>query len=206
MFFSDNGGFTFTQLNAVGPREGEAKSVEARANFKELGWTEQDWSAGAWWRDVGAGYSISRYDTGLDVTEVRCGNAGPVHADARHRMPATAGPSAAPSARPRPSSPPNGASTTHNTLSGEIRRVEQTSALGGCAGTLGAVKYTHRFGTSLDLYGTRAITLDDDGGQYADNDAFTLGGKYLFGDLSTVGAEVTTGDRGDAARSMPSTA
>ena len=66
---SANGGFTFAQLNPVGPREGEAKSVEARVNLKELGWTEQDWSAGAWWRDVGAGYSISRYDNGLDITE-----------------------------------------------------------------------------------------------------------------------------------------
>ena len=50
------------------------------------------------------------------------------------------------------------------------------------------------------MYGTAQVTVDDDDGRYADNDALTLGGKYLFGDLSTVGAEVTSGDRGDAAQ------
>ena len=39
-------------------REGSASAAEARANFKELGWTALDWSAGAWWRDVDAGYSV----------------------------------------------------------------------------------------------------------------------------------------------------
>src|SRR5690606_36031089 len=63
VFFSDNGGFTFTQLNPVGPRTGEASAVDARVNFKELGLTEQDWSTGLWWRQVDAGYSVSRYDT-----------------------------------------------------------------------------------------------------------------------------------------------
>ncbi|MET0581066.1 MAG: hypothetical protein ABWZ08_03735, partial [Pseudoxanthomonas sp.] len=76
---------------------------------------------------------------------------------------------------------------------------EEDRLLGDAAGTLGAVKYTHRFGTSLDLYGSAQLTLDDDDGQYADNDAYTVGGKYLFGDLSSVGAEVVSGDRGDAA-------
>ena len=41
---------TFTRLNPEGPREGEATAVEARVNLRELGWTQRDWSAGAWWR------------------------------------------------------------------------------------------------------------------------------------------------------------
>ena len=198
VFFSDNGGFTFTQLNPVGPREGQAKSVEARVNFKELGWTEQDWSAGAWWRDVGAGYSISRYDNGLDITEVG--------AEVLGQFTPNVGLYARFSKAERGEEALTQAQVTaewrisdHSALSGEIRRVEEDRLIGDVAGTLGAVKYTHRFGTSLDVYGTAQVTLDDDGGQYADNDAFTLGGKYLFGDLSSVGAEVTTGDRGDAA-------
>ena len=71
---------------------------------------------------------------------------------------------------------------------------------GNAIGTLGALKYAQRFGTSLEMWGIAQLTLDDDGGQYEDNNAFTLGGKYLFGNLSTVGAEVTTGDRGDSAQ------
>jgi len=61
------------------------------------------------------------------------------------------------------------------------------------------VKYTRRIGTALDLYGLAQVTLDDDGGRYADNNAYAVGGKYLFGNQSSVGGEVSTGDRGDAA-------
>ena len=57
VFFSDNGGLSFSQLNPVaGDRSGEATAVEARANLRELGWTARDWTAGAWWRDVDAGF------------------------------------------------------------------------------------------------------------------------------------------------------
>src|SRR5690606_7052826 len=35
VFFSDNGGLSFLQINPTGPREGEATAVEARANFME---------------------------------------------------------------------------------------------------------------------------------------------------------------------------
>ena len=70
IFFSDNGGLSFSQINdAAGRREGDARAIEARANFKELGWVEQDWSAGTWWRKVGAGYSTGRYGNGEEITE-----------------------------------------------------------------------------------------------------------------------------------------
>ena len=197
VFFSDNGGFTFTQLNPVGPREGEAKSVEARVNLKELGWTEQDWSAGAWWRDVGAGYSIGRYDNGLAITETGAEvlgqftpNIGMYARFSKAERGDESLTQAQVSAEWRISD--------HSALSGEVRRVQEDRLLGEVAGVLGAVKYTHRFGTSLDIYGTAQLTLDDDGGRYEDNDALTLGGKYVFGNLSSVGAEVTSGDRGDA--------
>ncbi|WP_288729033.1 hypothetical protein [uncultured Pseudoxanthomonas sp.] len=198
VFFSDNGGFTFTQINATGPRQGEAKAVEARANLKELGWTQQDWAAGAWWREVGAGYSISRYDTGEDLTEYGAEVTGQFTQDL--------------SVYARYSKTQSGAQSLiqaqvtgewrigdFDTLAAEIRRVEEQRTVGDAAGLLGALKYTHRFGDTFDLYGQAQLTLDDDHGRYADNDAYTVGGKYLFGNLSSVGAEVTSGDRGDAA-------
>src|SRR5690606_35761964 len=86
-----------------------------------------------------------------------------------------------------------------DTLAAELRRVEETRIAGSAAGLLAALQYRHRFGTSLELYGTAQKTVDDDGGKYADNDAITVGGKYLFGDLSSINAELTHGDRGDAA-------
>ena len=70
IFFSDNGGLSFIETNPDARfQSGGATSVEARVNFKELGWSELDWTAGAWWRDVDKGFSISRYDPGAEVQE-----------------------------------------------------------------------------------------------------------------------------------------
>lgn len=198
VFFSDNGGFTFTQLNPVGPREGEASAVEARANFRELGWTTSDWSTGAWWRRVDGGFSVARFDIGADVEEYGVEVLGEFGRDvgvyARHSR----------AERGAETLTQTQATTEWrlsdlSTLAAELRRVEEGRIGGDATGTLGALRYTHRVGTALDVYGTAQWTLDDDGG-YVDNDAYTLGGRYNFANLSNVGAEVSTGDRGDAAQ------
>jgi len=199
VFFSSNGGLSFTQTNPTsGVRKGDARAVEARANFKELGWTELDWSSAAWWRQVDAGFSISRFDTGMDIEEYGgelLGQFTPnLSLHARYSR-AERGLEAL----------TQGQATVEwrisdfDTLAAELRRVEENRIGGSAAGLLAAVQYKHRFGTSLELYGTAQKTVDDDGGKYADNDAITIGGKYLFGDLSSVNAEFTSGDRGDAA-------
>ena len=199
VFFSDNGGLSFVQQNDTALfREGEAKSLEARANFKELGWTEQDWSVGAWWRNTSAGYSISRYDTGRPVTEYGAellGQFTPNLGLYTRYTRAESGTESLTQAQTTLEWRVNDAST----FSAEVRRVDQEGTAADAAGTLGALKYLHRFGSTLELYGIGQVTLDDDGGQYADNNALTLGGKYLYGNQSSVGAEVTTGDRGEGA-------
>ena len=199
VFFSSNGGLSFTRINPVlGVRKGDASAAEARANFKELGLTELDWSAGAWWRQVDADYSISRFDVGQDVEEYGAELLGQVTPDF--------------SIHSRFSRAERGLESLVQvqatgewrindfaSLVGEIRRVEEERVSGDSIGVLAALQYRHRFGASLELYGTAQVTVDDDNGQYVDNDAFTVGGKYLFGNLSSIGAEVTSGDRGAAA-------
>ena len=199
VFFSDNGGLSFTRLNPAGVREGNAASVEARANFRELGWTDRDVSAGAWWRRVGAGYSISRYDTGQEIEEYGAEMLG--------QLTDSLGVYARYSRAERGGESLDQAQATlewrlaeNNALTAEVRRVEEKRSSAQSAGILGALRYTHRIGTALDLYGTAQVTLDDDDGAYADNDAYTLGGRYNFANLSTVGAELTDGDRGHAAQ------
>ncbi len=199
VFFSDNGGLSFIQQNNTSLyREGDARSVEARTNFKELGWTEQDWSVGAWWRNTSAGYSISRYDTGRPVTEYGAELLGQFTSNlglyTRYTR-AESGVESLTQAQATLEWRVDDAST----FSAEVRRVDQQGTAADAAGTLGALKYLHRFGSSLELYGIGQVTLDDDGGKYADNNALTAGGKYLYGNQSSVGAEVTTGDRGEAA-------
>lgn len=199
VFFSDNGGLSFIQLNPTGPREGEATSVEARANFKELGWTSEDWSAGAWWRQVDAGYSISRYDMNADIEEYGFEVLG--------QFTPSVGLYSRYSRAERGADALTQAQATvewrmgeGSALAAELRHVDEDRGGIDAAGLLGALRYSHRFGTALDVYGTAQVTLDDDSGAYEDNNALTLGGRYNFANLSAVGAEVTTGDRGESAQ------
>ncbi|WP_460455965.1 hypothetical protein [Arenimonas alkanexedens] len=199
VFFSDNGGLSFTRLNPIaGARDGDARSVEARINLLERGITEREWTMGAWWREVDAGFSVARQDVGLPIEEYGAEFAG----QAAENLRLTG----------RYSEAKRGADGVEqaqlmaewrlaefNQLTFELRGVTETRAGVAATGSLAAVRYSHRIGEAFDLYGIGQVTLDDDGGSYEGNDAFTLGGKYLFGNLSSVGAELTTGERGDAA-------
>lgn len=197
VFFSDNGGLSFTRLNPDGPREGEASAVEARANLRELGWTAQDWSVGAWWREVDAGYSIARHDNGEALESYGAEVLGQFTPDlglhARYSRAERGG-----EALVQAQAMLEWRLGDTATLAAELRRVEEERAAANAAGLIGAVRYTQRVGTALDLHGTAQLTLDDDGGAYADNDAYSAGAVYNFANLSTAGLEYTDGDRGDA--------
>lgn len=199
VFYSDNGGLSFLATNRLdGHREGDARSVEARANFKELGWTKLDWSAGAWWRDTEAGYSTARHDPSRPVTEYGAEVLGQFTRDlsvyARYSK-ADIGMQSLTQAQ----ASAEWRLDDFNTLRGEIRRVEEVRLASEATGVLGAVEYAHQFNSNLTVYGLAQATLDDDGGRYEDNDALVAGAKYLFGNQSSVNAEVSSGDRGDAA-------
>jgi hypothetical protein len=201
IFYSDNGGLSFVRTNGAifdGEDSGDASSVEARANFKELGWTSREWTVGAWWRDIDAGYSIARFSRGYDTEEKGIEFAGQLTDDIRLSG--------------RWSDAERGDESKEDAnlmlewrigeddrLVGELRHVTENHFFGDAAGTLAAVKYSHRFNNAFELYGVAQFTLDDDDGAYEDNDAFTIGGRYLFGNLSSLGAEFTQGDRGNSA-------
>ena len=199
-FFSDNGGLSFIRSNSsTGQRKGEARSIEGRVNLKELGWTELDWSAGAWWLDTDAGYSTAQYDRLVPITEYGTEVFGQITQDvsiyARYSK-AEAGLQSLIQAQ----ATAEWRLDDYNTLSGEIRRVEQNTSLAPKAtGLLGAVQYAHQFNSNLTLYGLAQGTLDNDGGRYEDNNALVAGGKYLFANQSSITAEGSVGDRGNAA-------
>ncbi|MGY0504697.1 hypothetical protein [Luteimonas sp. e5] len=200
VFFSDNGGLSFVERNAFHPNtRGTARSVEARVNTRELGWTEREWSFGGWWRKVDAGFSVARFDNGFDVIERGVEVLGDVSDSLRvyaRASEAERGPETLRQAQLTADWRIN----ENATLSGELRRVEEQRLGGNSAGTLLAARYAQRIGTSWDVYGIGQFTLDDDGGRYEKNNAVTAGAKYLFGDLSSIGGEVTVGDRGNAAQ------
>lgn len=197
-FYSTNGGFNFTQTNAgIGYREGSATALEAQANFKEFGWTDRNWSLGAWWRSVGAGYSVARNDIGLETREVGANLRGEI-SDTMSIYALTSRVERGGESLQQLQVTGQWRPTEDDTVSAEIRRITQQRSFGDVNGTLGAIRYTRRVTPNLDVYGVVQKTLDDDGGRYADNDAYTLGGKYRFANLSTIGIEGTKGDRGNA--------
>lgn len=199
VFYSDNGGLDFTQLNPVlASRRGEATAVEARANFKELGWTKLDASVAAWWRNVDAGYSISRYDTGLRIEEYGAEGQAQVTPEinlyGRYSM-AERGAESLEQAQITA----EWQFAPNSSITGELRHLDEQRLIGSGTGTLAALRYTQRVLPTLDLYGGGQVAFDRSG-TYEDNDALIAGAKFRFGDLSTIGAEVSTGDRGDAAQ------
>jgi hypothetical protein len=201
IFYSDNGGLSFIRTNPAtqGSSGGNATAVDARANFRELGWTARDWTAGAWWRDVDAGYSVARADQGLATREYGAEFAGQLcdglRLSGRYSY-AQRGTDALEQGQLQL----DWQIAEKSDLIAELRRVTETYQLRNGTGTLAALGYTQRIGSSLDVYTTGQVTLANDGGAYPTNDAVTVGTKYQFGDLSNAGAEVTRGSRGDAAQ------
>lgn len=199
VFHSDNGGLDFVQRNPDGAREGEASSVEARANLRELGWTRREWSTGAWWRQVDAGYSVARRDTGLAREEYGAEFLGWIHDSlslyGRHTRAEQGG-------QALEQSQLNGEWRPNDTaaLAVELTRLHEERAAGTAEAMLAALRYTQRMGSTLELSATGQLTLDDDSGRYRNNDLLTLGARYLFGDRSSLGAEASTGSRGRGAR------
>ena len=72
VFYSDNGGLSFVQPQPV--RSGGARATAGRwrcaPTCKRTGLDQRRTGAsGAWWRDVDAGFSVSRFDTGSRIQE-----------------------------------------------------------------------------------------------------------------------------------------
>lgn len=200
VFYSDNGGLSFIRRNPYeGRRSGTASAVEARANLRELGWTARDWSVGAWWRDVDAGFSVARQDTGQPIQEYGAEFLGYLTDDlslyGRHTRTEQGD-----LALEQSQLTAEWRLGNDGQLTGELRRVREEQERQDVSALLAAIGYRQRFGSSWELYGTGQVTLDDDGGAYEKNDLLTLGARYLFGDRSSVGAEVSGGSRGHGAK------
>lgn len=200
VFYSDNGGLSFSRLNPLpgSTRSGEARAVEARANLEALGWAKREWTLGAWSREVDAGFSVARADLGLRVRETGAETSGQI-TDALRLSARWSNAERDADALEQMNALMEWRIREVDTLSAELRLVTETRARRDAEGTLAALRYVRRLTDSLEGSITGQFTLDDDGGSYAKNDALTLAARYAFGNLSALNAEVSTGDRGDAA-------
>ncbi len=203
-YFSDNGGFSFNEIafdptNDNPNKKGDALSVEARANFKELGWTENQWTAGAWHRESDAGYSIARRTLNEETEETGAEFSGEINKDVTLSARVSQYERGADNALEQAQVNLAYQLTPKSQIIAEVRQLEETIAGNETSATLGAVQYNHRIGDTWDLYGTGQFTLENDSGNYDNNDLITVGTRYLFGNRSSVGAEYSSGHRGDAA-------
>lgn len=203
-FYSDNGGFSFEErvtdpTDEITDKKGDAYSVEARANFKELGWTEHEWKAGAWHRETDAGYSVARRTLNEETTETGVEANGFATEDLSITTRASDYERGTDNRLKQVQAGVNYQLTPKIDITTEIRQLEETISGLETSATLGAVQYNHRIGDTWDLYGIGQFTLENDGGDYDNNDLATIGTRYLFGDRSSVGAEYTSGHRGNAA-------
>ena len=197
VFYSDNGGLSFARTNSeTGKRDGSATAIEGRVNLREMGLTATDWTAGAWWRQVDAGYSVARADIGQAIEEY----GAEVQADISERLKLYARHTEAERGN-------DGLIQSQvtgeyqlgetNRIGAEVRRLQEQRNGTVVDGTLAAIQYSHIL-NALELSATGQLTLNDDGGAYENNDLLTLSGRYLFADQSSVSVEGSTGDRGDA--------
>lgn len=199
IFFSENGGLDFTELDkrdpSQGKRHGEAIALEARVNFKEQGVTDNDVQAGAWYKDRSHGFSngYSSAQEGMKEygVEVSAQITENFLTYLRHSV-------AKQEDNSLTQTQVSGEYRFDNdaTLTGEIKQVETKRSDQKAIGKLAAVRYSHYVTPSWELFGGGQVTIDDDHSRYEKNNSVNLGTRYYYGDSSSVGLEGTSGTRG----------
>lgn len=213
--YSDNGGLTYADRTVgveTGPRSGQALGVEARVNLNELGWTEQNVSAGVWYKDREAGYSTARAETGgLRSRESGVEALAEVGTDfdvgARLSRREVEGQNRIDQAQ----LVGNWYLDERQSLGLELRRVRSAEpdgdfadpdAVPGAAevgsATYAGLRYKRRLSARTEAYGFVQTTLQSDEG--FKNDRVGAGATWRFGERSSVTGEVSTGTQGVAGK------
>ncbi|MCW9705421.1 hypothetical protein [Fodinibius salsisoli] len=222
VFFSDNGGLTFTETipeGVAGSRSGQAYRVEGQASLGTVFggdssgyWDRNPWTISSWWSKRDGGFSVTRRDFGYDIREWGAEVDGQVSEGLQLRgqvshQQVTAPTGGAPTSTPLPGTAARERSQAqligdyrindHHTVTGEVRQVRES--LGGPEGEalLAAVGYEARLAAGLELYGIGQTDLWS-GDDYRDNDRLTGGARYLWRDRTSLGGEYSRGGRGES--------
>jgi hypothetical protein len=199
IYYSTNGGLSFAQLGSdLDNPSGDAKAVDARVNFKELGLTDKESALGAWWRDVDKGYSSAHSTSSSlnDITEYGFEFSGQITKNLKLYTKTNK------SENGEVSHVQEQLTTEYrfsdvSSISAEILNSQIDNNSSTLEGTLGALKISYDINPNLEVFATGQVTLYDDGA-YENNDAVILGSRYLYGDSSTTSAKYTVGHRGEA--------
>ena len=200
-FTSTDGGLNFQAFNSNGASvSGDAISVEARVDLRDVTATERDISIGAWARSRDGGYSTTSSDTGVDtidggveaiasVSEKLAVSARMTTVDRKNVSDESAA-----------SVQADYAATSKVKVTGEVRQLNEKneSANTSGKGTLAAAKIAVDISDKTNLYAIGQGTLSNSG-SYTSNDLLTIGGSVESSERLTLNGELSTGDRGDNA-------
>jgi hypothetical protein len=201
-FLSDDGGLNFDEFKdnaSASDIKGNAYSVEARANLKDF--SDNKGTVGAWYKKRDAGFSTSRFDNGVDTTDAGAEAIVTVNDKIDLSAKATLLDKKAEKKTTTASIQADYKASDKLTLSGEVRQVnedDKTAANNDGEGTLGAFKVGYDVNKDVNLYAIAQGTIGKSG-SYEDNNLFTVGTKARLTKKLEVNAEVSSGDRGDAA-------
>ena len=200
LFSSDNGGLSFRESLLNDDVSGAASSMEARANFKELGWSANEWWVKVWGADKDAGFSNSRTEhAGYDTRDMGVELAGRVS----ENVIVTAGHQDAAigrgEQRRRERLNADWEYGEHQHIAAEVQQVSDELDEVASEATLAGVRVSNRIAEETDVYVGAQSAMRRRG--YGDNDGYSVGVKREFTD-ATVGLEYSDGDRGSAVSAL----
>ena len=201
-FLSDDGGLNFTDFKdntAPSDIDGSAYSIEARANMLDI--SNKEGSIGAWYKNRDAGFSTSRYDNGNDTVDA--GAEAIVKIDDKLDLSAKATLFDKKDISETTTASIQGDYKVSDkvTMSAEVRHVKEDDKVDSAndgEGTLAAFKVGYDLNNDVNLYVIAQGTINKSGA-YEDNGLFTIGTKARLSKKLDFNAELSSGDRGDAA-------
>jgi hypothetical protein len=201
-FLSDDGGLNFTGFNdntSQRDKDGGAYSIEARANMQDIG--NKEGSIGAWYKNRDAGFSTSRFDNGNDTVDA--GAEAIVKINDKLDLSARATLFDKKGIIETTTASIQGDYKVNDkvTMSAEVRHIKQDDKVDNAnngEGTLAAFKVGYDLNNDVNLYMIAQGTINKSGA-YQDNALFTIGTKARINKKLDFNAELSSGDRGDAA-------
>lgn len=199
IYYSTNGGLSFSRLgSSFENQSGDAKAIDARINFQELGLIDKEVTLGAWWRDVGKEYSSTHSTSSSlnDITEYGIEFLGQISKSLKLYTKANKSENGKASYEQEQLTAEYRLNDV-SSVSAEIHNSRTDNNNSTLEGTLGALRISYDINPNLETFLTGQATLYNDGA-YENNDAVILGTRYLYSDSSSASAQYTTGHRGDA--------
>jgi hypothetical protein len=201
IFYSDNGGLSFKDIrDNSNSSSGNALAVDARINFKELGLTDNEFTAGGWYRDTQSGFATTASTLALGgITEYGVESVSEITKDIN--IYAKASKSEKKSEESSYSEALVKASyKAHEKLTlsfeADYREIEQ-NATSKIHGAVGALRADYDITPNFETYLTGQFMINDNQGAYENNDAVIAGARYIL-NSSTLAGQYVAGHRGES--------